>query len=151
MATIKKWSTELKDTGYIAKEHLQAKLAELFEPDGHTPEDFKIAVRARPFSAPHSISPKTLLADQKASGTQTWRYNNEIEKVRGRKIQKRRLRILGCPSVVWLTRRELDFLVYNTSHKPVAFHDIRSSVSKELEHASGAKTTPHTEGLLKQS
>jgi hypothetical protein len=47
MASTKKWSTELKDTGYITKEDLQAKLKEVFEPEGYEPEDFKIAVRSQ--------------------------------------------------------------------------------------------------------
>jgi hypothetical protein len=50
MASTKKWSTELKDTGYITKEDLKAKLKEVFESEGYEPEDFKIAVRAQRFS-----------------------------------------------------------------------------------------------------
>jgi hypothetical protein len=50
MASTKKWSTELKDTGYITKEDLQAKLKEVFESEGYESEDFKIAVRVQPFS-----------------------------------------------------------------------------------------------------
>lgn len=49
MASTKKWSTELKDTGYITKEDLQAKLKEVFESEGYEPEDFKIAVRLQLF------------------------------------------------------------------------------------------------------
>jgi hypothetical protein len=49
MASTKKWSTELKDTGYITKEDLQAKLKEVFETEGYEPEDFKIAVRLQLF------------------------------------------------------------------------------------------------------
>jgi hypothetical protein len=49
MASTKKWSTELKDTGYITKEDLQAKLKEVFEPEGYKPEDFKVAVRGQIF------------------------------------------------------------------------------------------------------
>ena len=47
MASTKKWSTELKDTGYITKEDLEAKLKEVFESKGYEPEDFKIAVRVQ--------------------------------------------------------------------------------------------------------
>jgi len=50
MASTKKWSTELKDTGYIKKEDLQTKLKEIFESEGYGPEDFKIAVRVHPFT-----------------------------------------------------------------------------------------------------
>jgi hypothetical protein len=49
VVTITKWSTELKDTGYITKEDLQAKLEEVFGPEGCKREDYKIAVR---FSIP---------------------------------------------------------------------------------------------------
>jgi hypothetical protein len=45
MASTQKWSTELRDTGYITKEDLQAKLKEVFGPEGYQPEDFKISVR----------------------------------------------------------------------------------------------------------
>jgi hypothetical protein len=47
MGSPKKFSTELKDTGYITKEGLQTKLQELFEREGYKPEDFKIAVCAQ--------------------------------------------------------------------------------------------------------
>lgn len=47
MASTKKWSTELKDTGYITKEDLQAKLEEVFAPEGYLPEDYKITVRTQ--------------------------------------------------------------------------------------------------------
>jgi hypothetical protein len=49
MASTKKWSTELKDTGYITKEDLQTKLKEIFESEGYGTEDFKIAVRFQLF------------------------------------------------------------------------------------------------------
>lgn len=45
MATSTRWATELKDTGYIKKEDLQAKLEEVFGPEGYLPSDYQIAVR----------------------------------------------------------------------------------------------------------
>lgn len=42
----RQWATELKDTGYITREDLQAKLEEVFAADGYKAEDFKIMVRA---------------------------------------------------------------------------------------------------------
>jgi hypothetical protein len=43
----RKWATELRDTGYITREDLQAKLEEAFASDGYKPEDFKIMVRTQ--------------------------------------------------------------------------------------------------------
>jgi hypothetical protein len=40
-------ATELRDTGYITREDLQAKLEEVFASDGYKLEDFKIMVRTR--------------------------------------------------------------------------------------------------------
>ncbi len=45
----RKWATELRDTGYITREDLQAKLEEAFASDGYKSEDFKIVVRTRHF------------------------------------------------------------------------------------------------------
>ena len=50
----RKWATELRDTGYITREDLQAKLEEAFASDGYKPEDFKIMVRIWVFS--HRVS-----------------------------------------------------------------------------------------------
>ena len=43
----RKWAVELRDTGYISREDLKAKLEEVFASDGYKPEDFKIIVRSR--------------------------------------------------------------------------------------------------------
>jgi hypothetical protein len=58
VGTTTKWSTELS---YITREDLQAKLEEVFGPEGYNMEDYKIAVR---FSMPvfHCGSlPRTLM------------------------------------------------------------------------------------------